>query len=65
MVDASHQKLTVEQDLRLALERNELEMYYQPQMDVTVGRVIGVEALIRWNHPLRGMISPGEFFAIR
>lgn len=61
MIDASHQKLIVEQDLRRALERGELEMYYQPQVDVSSGRVVSVEALIRWNHPERGFLTPIEF----
>ena len=61
MIDASHQKLVLEQDLRKALERKELEMYYQPQVDVTTGRVVGAEALMRWNHPERGFLNPGEF----
>jgi len=61
MIDASHQKLVVEQDLRRALERGELEMYYQPQVDVSTGRIVAAEALMRWNHPERGFLTPGEF----
>jgi diguanylate cyclase (GGDEF)-like protein/PAS domain S-box-containing protein len=61
MIDASHKKLMVEQDLRHALERGELEMYYQPQVDVTTGKVVAAEALMRWNHPERGFLSPSEF----
>jgi diguanylate cyclase (GGDEF)-like protein/PAS domain S-box-containing protein len=61
MIDASHQKLALDHDLRKALERNELEMYYQPQVDVSTGRVVGAEALMRWNHPERGFLTPGEF----
>ncbi len=61
MVDASHQKLALEKDLRKALERNELEMYYQPQIDSASGRIVGAEALMRWNHPVRGLLTPGEF----
>jgi diguanylate cyclase (GGDEF)-like protein/PAS domain S-box-containing protein len=47
--------------LRNALSRNELEMYYQPQVDAANDRIVGAEALIRWNHPTRGLILPGEF----
>ena len=47
--------------LRHALSRNELEMYYQPQVDTSTNRLVGAEALIRWNHPTRGLILPGEF----
>jgi diguanylate cyclase (GGDEF)-like protein/PAS domain S-box-containing protein len=61
MIDASHQKLELEQALRKALERNELEMYYQPQVDITTGHFVGAEALMRWNHPKRGFLTPGEF----
>ncbi|MFA9215680.1 MAG: EAL domain-containing protein [Sphingomonadaceae bacterium] len=61
MLDVSHQKIALEQSLRKALEQNELEMYYQPQIDVATGRVIGAEGLMRWNHPTRGLLSAGEF----
>ncbi len=61
MQDAAHQKIALEQGLRKALENDELEMYYQPQIDAASGRIIGAEALMRWNHPLRGVVSPGEF----
>jgi len=61
MQDASHQKIALEQSLRKALENEELEMYYQPQIDAASGRIVGAEALMRWNHPTRGVVSPGEF----
>jgi diguanylate cyclase (GGDEF)-like protein len=61
MLDISHQKIALEQSLRKALEKNELEMYYQPQVDVSTGRIIGAEALMRWNHPQRGLLTAGEF----
>ncbi|MCS0615517.1 EAL domain-containing protein [Massilia kyonggiensis] len=61
MQDVSHQKIALEQSLRRALENNELEMYYQPQIDAISGRIVGAEALMRWNHPTRGIVSPGEF----
>jgi diguanylate cyclase (GGDEF)-like protein/PAS domain S-box-containing protein len=61
MLDVSHQKIALEQSLRKALEFNELEMYYQPQVDVATGRIIGAEGLMRWNHPQRGLLSAGEF----
>jgi diguanylate cyclase len=51
-------------DLGRAIERRELEVYYQPQIDVSTGRMIGVEALLRWCHPQRGMISPSTFIPI-
>ncbi|HWJ93635.1 MAG TPA: EAL domain-containing protein, partial [Telluria sp.] len=61
MQDVSNQKILLEQTLRVALDRGELEMYYQPQVDVGTGRIVGVEGLMRWNHPQRGLVSPGEF----
>jgi len=64
MLDASHQKIALEQSLRKALERNELEMYYQPQVDAASGRIVGAEALMRWNHPQRGVVAPGEFLPL-
>jgi diguanylate cyclase len=51
-------------DLGRAIERQELEVHYQPQIDTASGRMVGVEALIRWRHPQRGMISPATFVPI-
>ena len=61
MLDASYQKITLEQSLRRALEQGELEMYYQPQVDVRSGAIVGAEGLMRWNHPERGLLTAGEF----
>jgi diguanylate cyclase (GGDEF)-like protein len=52
-----------EQDLRRALEQNEFVVYYQPRIDLATGAVAGVEALVRWQHPERGLVPPGEFIA--
>lgn len=54
----------METDLRMAMERGEFNLVYQPQLDIPSGRIVGVEALIRWNHPERGPISPGEFIPV-
>ncbi len=64
LTDAGLEKLELENDLRRALERGELFLQYQPQVDLKNGKVIGVEALLRWRHPLRGMISPTIFIPL-
>jgi diguanylate cyclase (GGDEF)-like protein len=51
----------LEMDLRHALEHNELALFYQPQVSLTDGRIRGLEALLRWHHPGRGMVMPGDF----
>ena len=61
MLDASSQKMALEHSLHEALAKGELEMYYQPQVEATTGKVLGAEALMRWNHPERGFLSAGEF----
>ncbi len=61
MLNQSFEQISVESGLRLALAAGELEMYYQPQVDVSSGKVIGAEALMRWNHPQRGFLGAGAF----
>jgi diguanylate cyclase (GGDEF)-like protein/PAS domain S-box-containing protein len=61
MQDVSTLKIELERSLRHALDNDELEMYYQPQIDVITGRIVGAEGLMRWNHPQRGVLSAGEF----
>ncbi len=56
--------LKLESDLRRALERNELLVYYQPVSRASDGVLVGMEALVRWQHPLRGLVSPAEFIPI-
>ena len=57
-------RVEVASDLRRALEQHELRVYYQPVHNLKTSRLIGVEALVRWEHPLRGLLSPGEFIPI-
>jgi diguanylate cyclase (GGDEF)-like protein/PAS domain S-box-containing protein len=58
------ERLTMENDMRIAIMRNEFEVYYQPKLDVASGRVLGFEALLRWRHPTRGMVGPEEIIPL-
>src|SRR6056297_1189367 len=57
-------RLDLESKLRKAISDNEFKLFYQPQLEVDTNKVIGVEALIRWQHPEEGMISPGELIPL-
>ena len=56
-----HEKLALQQELRDAIARNEFTLYYQPQIDLRSGRIFAVEALVRWQHPTLGLLSPLKF----
>jgi diguanylate cyclase (GGDEF)-like protein/PAS domain S-box-containing protein len=56
--------LATEQALRLALRRGELCLHYQPEVDLATSRIVAVEALVRWRHPERGLLAPGEFIPV-
>lgn len=64
MNEKAQERIVIENDLYRALERQEFELYYQPQIQVKSGKIVGAEALIRWNHPKWGMVSPGQFIPL-
>jgi diguanylate cyclase (GGDEF)-like protein/PAS domain S-box-containing protein len=57
-------RLQLETDFRLAFERSEFQLHYQPIFELASGRLVGAEALMRWQHPSRGLLAPGEFLAV-
>ena len=62
--ERAQERRQLETDLRLAVERDEFELYYQPLFDLEQNRICSFEALIRWNHPTRGQISPADFIPV-
>src|SRR3989442_6990809 len=58
------ERFVLESGLRRAVERGELTLHYQPKMDLRTQRITGVEALMRWHHPVLGMVSPAQFIPI-
>ena len=58
------ERMAIESDLRYAVERDELELHYQPLIELGNQSLLGFEALVRWHHPERGMVNPGEFIAV-
>lgn len=62
--NSSLERLTMQHELKRAIQRKEFTLYYQPQYHLVTGRIIGLEALVRWKHPERGMISPGVFIPV-
>jgi diguanylate cyclase (GGDEF)-like protein/PAS domain S-box-containing protein len=58
------ERMTIEHELRLAVEKHELFLMYQPQSNIETGQIIGVEALLRWNHPNLGSVSPDRFILV-
>src|SRR5205807_2095998 len=57
-------RLATEEALRQAIRQNELRVHYQPEVDLATGRIIAVEALVRWQHPDRGLVPPGDFIPV-
>jgi diguanylate cyclase (GGDEF)-like protein len=64
MSEAALERAALEAELRLALEHGELVLHYQPKVDLASGRVIGLEGLVRWQHPTRGLLPPGVFIPL-
>lgn len=64
MNERRQELLSLESELHWALARQEFVLHYQPQVDLRTGRVLGMEALIRWQHPKRGLVSPGDFIPL-
>ena len=64
MTDSANQRLQTENDLRSALIKEQFELHYQPQVAPLDGRIVGVEALLRWKHPVNGMVGPDRFVPI-
>jgi len=64
MDESIHLRITEEKQLATAIEEDQLELYYQPQIDLKTNRVIGAEALVRWNHPEKGLLLPADFIPL-
>jgi predicted signal transduction protein with EAL and GGDEF domain/HAMP domain-containing protein len=62
--ESASRRMEIETELRTAIEKNQLELYYQPKVDCGTGRPVSLEALLRWLHPEKGMVQPGEFIKI-
>ncbi|HKC62354.1 MAG TPA: EAL domain-containing protein [Pyrinomonadaceae bacterium] len=64
MNERALKRLSLENQLRWAIERKEFKVYYQPQVRITTGQIVGMEALVRWQHPEMGLVSPAEFIPL-
>lgn len=64
LTSRANERLLIENDLRRALQSNEFELFFQPQLEITSQRLIGAEALIRWNHPQHGRVAPARFIPV-
>lgn len=62
--NSSYERLKLQHEIHRAIQKHEFELYYQPQYDLLEGQIVGVEALIRWNHPTKGLLSPIHFIPI-
>src|SRR5258707_9543 len=64
MSDQTLERIDLENDLRQAIERGELRLHYQPLVDLATERIVGFEALVRWQHPVRGLVPPIAFIPL-
>lgn len=64
MNEKAEQRLLLERDLRRAIDQEEFEVHYQPKVELATGKILGVEALLRWNHPERGSVPPSVFIPV-
>ena len=64
LTQLARERLSLQGELRNAIERDEFRLHFQPQVSLTTGEIIGVEALIRWQHPERGLVMPGDFIPL-
>jgi diguanylate cyclase (GGDEF)-like protein/PAS domain S-box-containing protein len=64
MHERVQKRMELESGLKLALERDEFELHYQPQVDLRSGKMVGMEALLRWRHPQQGLVGPGQFIGL-
>jgi len=62
--NSSYERLKLQHEIHRAVQKHEFELYYQPQYDLVQGQIVGVEALIRWNHPTKGLLSPIHFIPL-
>jgi EAL domain-containing protein (putative c-di-GMP-specific phosphodiesterase class I) len=60
----AHERVAVANDLTQAFQRDELELYFQPELELATGLIVGMEALIRWRHPTRGLLQPADFLSL-
>ena len=64
MHHAASERLQIASELGAAIELEQLDLYYQPIVELDTGRIIGAEALVRWAHPVRGLLLPGDFIPV-
>tara|TARA_R110002051_G_scaffold17586_2_gene51279 strand:- start:136549 stop:138747 length:2199 start_codon:yes stop_codon:yes gene_type:complete len=64
LTEKARRQMSLQSDLHQAIRQKQLQVFYQPQVNMLSGQVVALEALVRWQHPLRGLISPGEFLPV-